>query len=61
MVVEELAVVMEEAVVTWLIGSEESTSSYHSMSLALRSLPSDPTAQSDIVGIDFVMNEIYPV
>ena len=56
-----MAVVMEEEVVAWLIGSEESTSSYHSMSLALRSLPSDPTAQSDIVGIDFVMNEIYPV
>ena len=44
-----------------LIGSEESTSSYHSMSLASRSLLSGPTAQSDIVGIDFIMNEMYPV
>ena len=54
-------VVIEKGVVALLIGSEESTSSYHSMSLALRSLPSGPTAQSDIVGIDFIMNEMYPV
>ena len=61
MVVDEFVVVIEEGVVALLIGSEESTSSYHSMSSALRSLPSGPTAQSDIVGIDFVMNEMYPV
>ena len=54
-------VVIEEGMVALLIGSEESTSSYHSMSLALRRLPSGPTAQSDIVGINFVMNEMYPV
>ena len=47
--------------VALLISSEESIFSYHSMSLALRSLPSGPTAQSDIVGIDFIMNEMYPV
>ena len=47
--------------VAWLIGSEESASSYHSMSLASGSLPSGPMAQSDIVGIYFVMNEMYPV
>ena len=57
---EELAVVTE-GVVAQLIGSEESASSYHSMSLASRSLPSGPRAQSDIVGIYFVMNEMYPV
>ena len=61
MVVEELVVVIEEGVVALLIGSEESISSYHSMSLALRSLLSGPTAQSDMVGIDFIMNEMYPV
>ena len=50
MVVEESrVVVMEAVVVAWLIGSEESASSNHRMSLASRSLPSDPTAQPDIV------------
>jgi hypothetical protein len=49
MAVEALGVVvMEEVVVAWLIGSEESTSSNHCMSLALRSLLSGPTAQPDI-------------
>jgi len=53
--------VVEEGVVVWLIGSEESASSNHTMSLASRSLPSGPRAQSDIVGIYFVTNEMYPV
>jgi hypothetical protein len=59
MVAEELAVVVEEGVAACLIGSKESTSSYHSMSFALRSFLSGPTAQSDIVGTEFVIDEIY--
>ena len=54
-------VVVTEGVVAWLIGSEASASSYQSMSLASRSLPSGPMAQSDIVGIIFLMNKMYPV
>ena len=58
---EELAVVVKEGVATCLIGSEESTSLYHSMSFALRSFPSGPMAQSDIVGTEFVIDEISAV
>ena len=45
---EELAVVEEAA---YLIGSEESASSWHLMSFASRRLPSGPMAQPDIVSI----------
>ena len=49
MVAGELAVVMDREVAAWLISSKESASSNHCMSLASSSLPSGPTAQSDIV------------